>query len=109
MPNKLENLSGWYAEAPLEKVKCLLCKASFVKKATKMLNYLGYEGPYGVCNKGVSLCQRTTPEIKRLFHKWGGTFPLYPERIRVVLFDSSSTPRVGRFMQCDRAHQSLFI
>ena len=81
--------------AKIEKVKCLLCEASFAKKGTRMLSHLGYEGPYGIQNKGVSLCQRTTPEIRRLFHKYGGTFPLYPERVGVALSDSSSTPRVG--------------
>jgi hypothetical protein len=95
MPDKLENSSGWYAETTIGKVKCLLCEASFAKKAMRMLSHLGYEGPCGVCNKGVSLCRRTTPEIRRLFHECGGIFPLYPERVGVALSDSSGTPRVG--------------
>jgi hypothetical protein len=95
MPDKLENLSGWYAEGTTGKVKCLLCEASFAKKASRMLNHLGYEGLYGVRDKDVSLCRRTTPEIRRLFHECGGSFPLYPERVGVALSDSSGTPRVG--------------
>jgi hypothetical protein len=95
MPDKLENSWGWYAEATLGKVKCLLCEASFVKKASRMLSHLGYEGPYGIPDKGVSLCQRTIPEIRRLFHECSGTFPLYPERVGVAISDSSGTPRVG--------------
>jgi hypothetical protein len=66
-----------------------------VKKGTRMLSYLGYEGPYGVRDKGVSLYRRTTPEIIRLFHECGGIFSLYPERVGVALFDSSDTPRLG--------------
>jgi hypothetical protein len=66
-----------------------------VKKGTRMLSHLGYEGPYGVCIKGVSLCRRTTPEIRRLFHQCGDTFSLYPERVGVALSDLSGTPRVG--------------
>ena len=42
-------------ETTTKKVKCLLCEASFTKKATRMLSHLGYEGPYGICDKGV-LC-----------------------------------------------------
>jgi hypothetical protein len=95
MPHKLENLSGWYAEATTRKVKCLLYEASFAKKVTRMLSHLGYEGPCSVRDKGVSLCRRATPEIKRLFHECRGTFPLYPERVGVALSDSSGTPRVG--------------
>jgi hypothetical protein len=95
MPDKLENLSGWYAKATTRKVKCLLCEASFAKKATRMLSHLGYEGPCGLRDKGVSLCRRATPEIRRLFHECCDTFPLYPERIGVALSDSSGTPRVG--------------
>ena len=34
MPDKLENSSGCYTEALLEKVKCLMCEGSFAKKAT---------------------------------------------------------------------------
>jgi hypothetical protein len=60
-----------------------------------MLSHLGYEGPFGVCNKGVSLCQRTTPEIKRLFNEYDCFSPLYPERVGIALSDSSGTPRVG--------------
>jgi hypothetical protein len=56
MPDKLENLSGWYAEATLEKVKCLLCEASFARKASRMLTHLGYEGPHSIRDKGVLLC-----------------------------------------------------
>jgi hypothetical protein len=96
MPDKLENSSGWYAEAPPRKVKCLLCEASFAKKVTRMLSHLGYEGPYSIRDKGVSLCRRTTPEIRRLFLECGGTFSLYPERIGVALSNSSGTPRLGR-------------
>ena len=77
------------------KVKCLLCEASFVKKGARMLSHLGYKGPNSVRDKGVLLCPRATPEIKRLFHKSGGNFLLYLERIGVALFDSSGTPRVG--------------
>jgi hypothetical protein len=95
MPDKLENSWGWYAEGITGKVKCLLCKASFAKKGTRMLSHLGYEGPCGVHDKGVSLCRKTTPEIRRLFHKCGGTFPLYPERVGIALSDSSGTPKVG--------------
>jgi hypothetical protein len=95
MPDKLENSSGWYAEAPPRKVKCLLCEASFAKKVTRMLSHLGYEGPYSIRDKGVSLCRRTTPEIRRLFNECGGIFPLYLERVGVALSDSSGTPRVG--------------
>jgi hypothetical protein len=61
-----------------------------------MLSHLGYEGPFGVRDKGVLLYRRTTPEIRRLFNKCGGVFPLYPKRVGVALSDSSSTPRVGR-------------
>jgi hypothetical protein len=43
-----------------------------------MLSHLGYEGPSGICDKGVSLCQRVTTEIIRLFNECGGIFPLYP-------------------------------
>jgi hypothetical protein len=78
MPEKLENWSGWYAEAPLRKVKCLMCEAFFARKPTRMLSHLGYEGPSGICDKGVSLCQRVTTEIIRLFNECGGIFPLYP-------------------------------
>jgi hypothetical protein len=60
-----------------------------------MLSHLGYEGPYGVCDKGVPLCRSTIPEFRRLFHECGGTFPLYPKRVEVALSDSSGTPRVG--------------
>jgi hypothetical protein len=60
-----------------------------------MLSHLGYEGPCGVCDKGVSLCRKTIPEIRRLFHECGGTFPLYPRRVGVPLSESSGTPRVG--------------
>jgi hypothetical protein len=95
MPDKLENSSGWYAEGTTGKVKCLLCEASFAKKGTRMLSHLGYEGPYGVRDKGVPLCRKTTPEIRRFFHECGDTFPLYPERVGVALSDSSGTPRVG--------------
>jgi hypothetical protein len=95
MPDKLENSSGWYTEATTGKVKCLLCEASFVKKASRMLSHLGYEGPKGVRNKGGSLCQRATPEIRRLFHECRGIFPLYLERVGVALSDSSGTLRVG--------------
>jgi hypothetical protein len=95
MLDKLENLSGWYAEAPPRKVKCLMCEASFVKKSTRMLSHLGYEGPSSVRDKGVSLCRRTTPEIRRFFNEFGGIFPLYPGRVGVALSDSSGTPRVG--------------
>jgi formamidopyrimidine-DNA glycosylase len=77
MLDKLENSSGWYAEATTRKVKYLLCEASFAKKATRMLSHLGYEGPCGVRDKGVSLCRRATSEIRRLVHKSCGTFPLY--------------------------------
>jgi hypothetical protein len=95
MPDKLENSLGWYAKAITGKVKCLLCKASFVKKAMRMLSHLGYEGPYGVRDKGISLCRRAILEIKRLFHECHGTFPLYLERVGVSLSNSSGTPRVG--------------
>ena len=40
MPNKLENLSGWYIEATIGKVKCLIYEASFAKKATRIQNTL---------------------------------------------------------------------
>jgi hypothetical protein len=82
-------------EAPPGKVKCLLCKASFAKKAMRMLSHLGYEVPSSIRNKGVSLCRRTIPEIRRLFNECGGIFPLYLERVGVALSDSSCTPRVG--------------
>jgi hypothetical protein len=95
MPYKLENSSSWYVEGTTGKVKCLLCEASFAKKGTRMLSHHGYEGPCGVRDKGVSLCRRTTPEIGRLFHEYGGTFPLYPERVGIALSDSSGTPKVG--------------
>jgi hypothetical protein len=95
MPDKLENSSGWYAEGTTRKMKYLLYEASFAKKALRMLSHLGYEGLCGVCDKGVSLCRRTTLEIRRLFHECGGTFPLYPERVGIALSDSSGTPRVG--------------
>jgi hypothetical protein len=95
MLDKLDNLWGWYAEGTTGKVKCLLCEASFAKKGTRMLSHLGYEGPCGVRDKGVSLCRKTTLEIRRLFHECGGTFPLYPERVGVPLSDSSDNPRVG--------------
>jgi hypothetical protein len=91
----LENLSGWYAEAPPGKVKCLMSQASLAKKATTMLSHLGYEGPLGVHDKGVLLCRKTTPEIRRLFNECGGVFLLYPKRVGVTLLDSSGTPRVG--------------
>jgi hypothetical protein len=94
MPDKLENSSGWYAEATTKKVKFLLCEASFAKKAMRMLSHLGYEGPCGVRDKGVLLCRRATPEIRWLFHECCGTFPLYPERVGVALSDSSNTPRM---------------
>jgi hypothetical protein len=109
MPDKLENSWGWYAEGTTGKVKCLLCEASFAKKGMRMLSHLGYEGPCGVRDKDVSLCRKTTPEIRRLFHECGGTFPLYPERVEVPLSGSSGTPRVGDCMHCGRIHQSLFI
>jgi hypothetical protein len=32
---------------------------------------------------------------QRFFHKCGGTFPLYLERVGVAISDSSGTPRVG--------------
>jgi hypothetical protein len=54
MLNKLENLSGWYAEGTIGKVKCLLYEASFAKRASRMLSHLGYEGLCGVRDKGVS-------------------------------------------------------
>jgi hypothetical protein len=76
-------------------VKCLLCEASIAKKATRMLSHLVYEGPFGICNKSVSLCRRTTSKIRRLFNKCSGIFPLYPEKIGIALLDSSGTPRVG--------------
>jgi hypothetical protein len=95
MPDNLENSWGWYGEGTTRKVKCLLCEASFAKKGTRMLSHLRYEGPYGFRDKGVSLCRKTTPEIRRLFRECGGTFPLYPERVEVPLTDSSGTPRVG--------------
>ena len=79
MLDKLENSWAWYAEGTIGKVKCLLCKASFAKKGTRMLSHLGYEGPNSIRDKGVLLCQKATPEIKRLFHECGGTFFLYPE------------------------------
>jgi hypothetical protein len=109
MLDKLENSSGWYTEATTGKIKCLMCEASFAKKATRLLAHLEYEGPYGVRDKGVLLCPRTIPEIRRLFHKCRGTFPLYSERVGVALSDSSGTPRVGGFMHYGRAHRSLFI
>jgi hypothetical protein len=96
MPNKLENSWGWYAEGTTGKVKCLLCEASFAKKGTRMLSHLGYEGPCGIHDKGISLCRKTTLEIRRLFHECGGTFPLYPERVGIArLSKLSGTPRVG--------------
>ena len=75
MLDKLENLQGWYVEAPPRKVKCLLCKASFAKKAMRMLSYLGYEGPSSVRDKCVWLCRRTIPEIRRFFNKCKVFFP----------------------------------
>jgi hypothetical protein len=93
MPDKLENSSGWYAEAPPGKVKCSMCEASFAKKG--MLSHLGYEGLLGIHDKGVSLCRKTTPEIRRLFNECGGVFLLYPERVGVTLSNSSGAPRVG--------------
>ena len=94
MPDKLENSWAWYAKGTIGKVKCLMCEASFAKKGMGILSHLGYEGPNGVHDKGVLLCRRTTPEIKRLFHECSGIFPLYPERIGIALFDSSSISRV---------------
>jgi hypothetical protein len=109
MPDKLENSWGWYAEGTTGKVKCLLCEASFAKKGTRMLSHLGYEGPCGVRDKGVSLCRKTTPEIRRLFHECGGTFPMYPERVGVSLWTQAALLEWGDCMHCGRAHQSLFI
>ena len=51
MPEKLENWSDWYAEAPPRKVKCLMCEAFFARKLMRMLSHLGYEGPSSICNK----------------------------------------------------------
>ena len=66
-----------------------------MKKAMKMLSHPWYEGPSSICNKGVSLCQRTKPKIKRLFNECGGIFSLFLERVGVALSDSSNTPKVG--------------
>jgi hypothetical protein len=56
MLEKLENWSDWYAEVALGKVKCLMCEALFIRKPTRMLSHLGYEGPSSIYDKGVSLC-----------------------------------------------------
>jgi hypothetical protein len=56
MPEKLENRLGWYTEAPLGKVKCLMYEAVFAKKPTRMLSHLGYEGPSSIRDKGDLLC-----------------------------------------------------
>jgi hypothetical protein len=95
MLEKLENWSGWYAEAPSRKVKYLMCEALFARKPTRMLRHLGYQGPSGICNKGVLLCGRATAEIRRLFKECGGIFPLYSRGVGVALLDSSHTSRVG--------------
>ena len=75
-------------------MKCLLYEASFAKTATRMLSHLGYEGPFGVCNKGILLYQRTILKIIRLFNKCNGIFLLYLEKIGIALSDSSGIPRV---------------
>ena len=109
MLNKLENMWAWYVGGIIGKVKCLLYEASFVKKGTRMLSHLGYEGPNGIHDKGVSLCQRATPEIKRLFHEYGGVFSLYPERVGVAYLTQAVLLEWGDCMHCDRAYRSLFI
>jgi hypothetical protein len=60
-----------------------------------MLSHLGYEGPFGIRDKGVSLCRRAIAEIKRLFNECGGVPSIYLGGVGVDLSDSSGTPRVG--------------
>jgi hypothetical protein len=92
MPN---NWLGWYAEATFGKVKCLICEVVFARKSTRMLSHLGYEGPYSICDKGVSLCQRATAKIRRLFNECSGVAPMYLGEVGVDLSDSSGTYKVG--------------
>lgn len=82
----------WYVDIALGKVKCLSCDSVFAKKPARMLSHLGYKGPFGIRDKGVSLCKKSTFQIRGLFSSCGGTPPKRPSRDHS---DECGTPRAG--------------
>ena len=72
------------------KVKCLSSKLVFAKKPGRMLSHLGYKGPSGIRDKGVSKYKKSTLQIRGLFSSCGGTPPKRPSRDHS---DKYSTPR----------------
>jgi hypothetical protein len=72
------------------KVKCLSCEAVFAKKPARMLSHLGYKGPSGNRDTGVSLCKRSTVQVRGFFSNCGGTPPKRPTQ---DLSDECDTPR----------------
>jgi hypothetical protein len=73
------------------KVKCLMYQSIIAKKPTRMSKHLGYKGPFGNRNKGVSMCQRITIQIKIPFNKCSGTVPIYPREAGPDHSDSCGT------------------
>jgi hypothetical protein len=91
-----DNWLDGYMEPTLGKVKCLMCQSIFARKPTKIFSNLGYEGPSGNQDKGVSLCRRVINEISRLFNKCGGVVPMYPGGAGPNHLDSYGIPWIGK-------------
>ena len=82
----------WYVEIVPGKVKCLSCESVFAKKPARMLSHVGHIGPSGIPDTRVSLCKKSTFQIRGLFSSCGGTPPKRPSRDHS---DECGTPRAG--------------
>ena len=80
----------WYEDIYPNKVKCLACGTVIVKKPIRMSSHLGYKGPSGMCDKAVSLCKKSTFQIRGLFSSCSGTPPKRRSRDD---YDECGTPR----------------
>ena len=79
----------WYTVLRPGKVKCKACNLTFAKKPIRMLSHLGYEGPIGLRDRGVSLCPRLTSVVRATFLHCEGKWPPRPVVDNV---DGNQTP-----------------
>jgi hypothetical protein len=89
------NWLDWYTEPTPGKVKYLICQPIFVRKPIRMFSHLGYKGLSCNRDKGVSLYQRITIVIRRLFNECGGSVSKYPTGVGPNLLDSCGTLCIG--------------
>lgn len=73
-----KDFSPWYGIPSPNKVQCKACKAVFAKKHGRMLSHLGYVGPSGLRDTGVSLCSMLTSANRARFLRCKGKFPESP-------------------------------